>query len=243
MVIAVCGKPGSGKTLFATHMLKKAFRRENGVLSREFGKGKFYNNVYSNYPVNLHKNIYSNKVNLLDFKEFHKWKMDSVIVLDEIQAYFDSIEFKKIPKNIAMNMQFHRHFGIDTIYFLSQDPSRIPKVFRVLAQEWYQIKYHVKIPFIGVAFFRYTIWNREEDYNFPSNLSRRERLNATYDYKNKWLFFRYKKVYKSYETKYMKSLVEDKNIFNNGVYVENELSLNDILTNFPQVGDNYNINN
>lgn len=240
MVIAVCGKPGSGKTLFATYMIKKAFNKENSFFDRKLSKKpKFYNNVYSNYPVNLCKNIYSNKVNLLDFEKFHKWKMDSVIVLDEIQAYFDSIEFKKIPKNISMNLQFHRHFGIDTIYFLSQDPSRIPKVFRVLAQEWYQIKYHFKIPLLGIAFFKYTIWNREEDYNMPSNLTRFERKNVAYDYKNKIKFFRYKKIYKSYDTKYLKSLVDNKDIFSSGSYCQNYLTQNEILENFPLVNDNY----
>lgn len=242
MVIAVCGKPGSGKTLFATYMLRKSFKKENKFLSFKYKKKEIYNNVYSNFPVLLYKDIYSNKVNLLDFKEFHQWKMDSTIVLDEVQAYFDSIEFKKIPKNIAMNMQFHRHFGIDTIYFLSQDPSRIPKVFRVLAQEWYQIKKHIKIPFLGIAIFRYVIWNREEDYNMPSNLNRKQRDMSNYDYQKKWKFFRYKKVYNSYDTKYLRVLVDDKPIFNRDKYSEKALSKDDILTNFPQVGDNYNIN-
>lgn len=242
MVICVCGKPGSGKTLFTTYLLKKKFKKENNFIIRHFKKNKIFNNCFSNYPVLLSKNIYSNKVNLLDFNCFNSWLMDSDIVLDEIQAYFDSTEYKSIPKSIAMNFQFHRHFGIHNIYCVSQDPSRIPKVFRILAQEYYQIKKHIRIPIFGIAIFSYVIWNREEDYNNPTNLTREQKKNINYEYKKRIKIFRYRKIYKSYDTKYLKTLVEDKPIFYNGSYNDKLLSVNDINYNFPSINNvNYKI--
>lgn len=242
MVIAVCGKPGSGKTLFTTYILKKKFNKENSFFTRYFNQKNIFNNCYSNYPVNLFKDFYSNKVNLLDFTSFNSWNMDSDIVIDEIQSYFDSTDYKSIPKSIAMNFQFHRHFGIHNIYLVSQDPSRIPKYFRILAQEYYQIKKHFRIPILGLAFFSYVIWNREEDYNSPTHLTSEQKKHITYDYKKKLLLFRYKRVYKSYDTKYLKTLISNKSIFNKGTYSDKVLSLDDIVTNFPSVNSNYSFN-
>lgn len=238
MVIAVCGKPGSGKTLLTTYFLMKKFRKENNFFVRHFKKEHIFNNCYSNYPVKLDSKNYSNRVNLLDFKDFNKWLMDSDIVLDEIQAYFDSTEYKSIPKPIANNFQFHRHFGIHNIYCVSQDLSRIPKVFRVLAQEYYQIHKHFKIPIVGIAFFSYTIWYREEDYGNPHKLTRDQKKNLNYEFKNKFIMFRYKKVYKAYDTKYMKVLVKDKELFPTIQYSDNLLSLDEIYQNFPSVANN-----
>lgn len=242
MVIAVCGKPGSGKTLFCTYLLKKHFYKENNYFIRHFKKDKIFNNCFSNYPVNLYKDNYSNQVQLLDFKKFHKWKMDSNIVIDEVQAYFDSMDYKLIPRPIAINFQFHRHFGIDNIYIVSQDPSRIPKYFRILAQEYYQIKKHFIIPFLGIAIFKYTIWNREEDYNLPSKLNREQKKFIAYDYKNKIKFFRYKKIYKSYDTKYLRALVDNQDYLDKNTYQDLNLTKEEILTNFPAINNNYDLN-
>lgn len=239
MVIAVCGKPGSGKTLLTSYFLKKKFYKENNFIVRHFKKNKVFNNCFSNYPVRLYKNHFSNKVNLLDFNSFNKWYMDSDIVLDEIQAYFDSTEYKSIPKAIANNFQFHRHFGIHNIYIVSQDLSRIPKVFRVLAQEYYQINRHFKIPFFGIAFFDYTIWYREDDYGKPVRLNREQRKNINYEFKRKFILFRYKRIYKSYDTKYLKSLIEDSDYFDSKEYSSLFLSKNEIRENFPSVNENY----
>lgn len=237
MVIAVCGKPGTGKTLFTTYILKKQFKQENNFIIRNFKKDKIFNNCFANYPVQLDKNNISKSIGLLDLNDIHDWLMDSVIVFDEIQAYFDSLDYKKIPRTIARNFQFHRHFGIKDIYIVSQDPSRIPKVFRVLAQEWYQIKSHIKIPLIGIAFFKVIIWNREEDYNQPCNLTRKQKQTINYDYKKKYIFFKYKKVYKSYNTKYMNALSKGRPIFDKGSYNSLFLTQEEIINNFPSINN------
>jgi len=239
MVICVCGKPGTGKTLFTTYLLKKKFYKENNIFKRSFSKKPFFNNCFSNYPIRLYKDNYSNKVSLLDFNYFSQWLMDSDIVIDEVQAYFDSTEHKSIPKTIPNNFQFHRHFGINNIYIVSQDPSRIPKYFRILAQEYFQIKKFVIIPFTGIAIFFYTIWNREEDYGMPSKLNREQKKHIAYEYRNKIRLFRYKRIFKSYDTKYLKYLVKDLKIYNKGTYIDLPMDREDILSNFPSIKNNF----
>ena len=159
-VIAVCGLPGSGKSLFTTYLARKHYRRLNRF---KFGKHK-KNYVYSNYPISLDKGIYSHRISLYDFNTYYKWNVHSCVVLDEIQLYFDSLEFKDFPKVIRNNFQLHRHFGIDNIYIVSQHPSRIVKQLRVLACEFYDVIRMVKIPFTPFAFFRYNIYYNFEDF-------------------------------------------------------------------------------
>ena len=50
--------------------------------------------------------------------------------------------------------------------------------------------------------------------------------------------FIYKKVYKAYDTKYMKVLVKDKELFPTIQYSDNLLSLDEIYQNFPSVANN-----
>ena len=76
----------------------------------------------------------------------------------------------------------------------------------------------------------------------PSNLNRKQRQLAPYDYKKKWTFFRYKKVYKSYDTKYLRALVDDKPFINKGNYNSLTLNKDDIVTNFPAINENYDLN-
>lgn len=235
MVIAVCGKPGSGKTLFTTYLLKKKFKQENNIFVRLFKKQQIFNNCFSNYPIELYKNVYSNKISLLDLTEFHKWKMDSDIVFDEVQAYFDSTEYKSIPKTIANNFQFHRHFGIHNIYIVSQDLSRIPKVLRILAEEYIQIKKFVRIPFLRIAIFNYVVWFREEDYGKCVDLTREQKKHIDYEYKKKILFFRYPKVFKSYDTKYLKALVEDSEYLHSLEFDSLYYKKSDVVSAFPRI--------
>ena len=124
-VIAVCGLPGSGKSLFITNLMLKHYRSENGILKRLFFKKKLNNNIYSNFPIKLAKNTFSNAISLNDLDKYMRYPMDSDLVFDEFQLYFDSLDFKNFPKVVRANFQLHRHFGINNIYILSQHPSRI----------------------------------------------------------------------------------------------------------------------
>ncbi len=226
-VIYIGGVPGTGKTLFATYLMMKKFRKENIFFKRWFSK-KLYLNVFSNYPINLYRDYYSYNISLDDFNVFNKHVPDCDIVLDEFQSYYDSLDYKNFPRKISKNFQFHRHFGIHDIYVISQHPSRIVKQARILINEFYQITRFVKLPF-GIGFLRYNIYYNFEDYGKSVNVKKED---VAYDFKKKFKFFRYRKVFKAYNTKYMRALVDDKPFIRTEQYDSKDLSLALIKKNF-----------
>ncbi len=229
-VIAVCGLPGSGKTLFCTYLAKKHYKQDNGIKNLFRKKeNRNVNNIFSNYPIRLKKGVYSNQVSLFDLARYNKYYMDSDFIFDEFQMYFDSLDFKNFPKILRTTFQAHRHFGINNIFIISQHPSRIVKQARVLVSEFYEIVRFFKIPFIGVAMYRYNIYYNDEDYGKPVNVKKNE---VTYRFKKKIKFFRYKRIFKSYDTKYMKKLVEDEDYLSKVRFSSLDMDRTDIVDNF-----------
>lgn len=259
-VIFIGGVPGSGKTLFATYLAKKKFKREN-----IFKKVKI-NNIFSNYPIQLSnyfskrkkykkqvvraydangnlqrkvnyidRNIYSRKASIFDFNIYRQHLPDSVYIFDEFHAVCDSLDYKNFPRKIQKTFQFHRHFGIKDIYVICQHPSRLVKQVRVLCDEFYKIKKFIKIPFLGICLFKYSIYYNFEDYGKSTKVKKED---CIYDFENKIRIFKYKKVFNSYDTKYMKALVEDKEYFESIPYSCLNLSLDDIKNNFDMINNN-----
>ena len=224
-VIAVCGLPGSGKSLFITNMMLKHFRCENGILRRNVLKDKINNNIFSNFPIKLYKKIYSNSVSLYDLNKYRKYPMDSDLVFDEFQLYVDSLEYKNFPKVVRANFQLHRHFGINNIYILSQHPSRIVKQARVLICEFYEIVKFVKIPIVGIGFFRYNIFYNYEDFGKPTNV---KKTDVNYKFKKRVMFFRYRKTFKAYNTKFMRSLVDNELLIDKIPFIDKDMSKEEI---------------
>jgi hypothetical protein len=225
-VIAICGLPGSGKTLFGTYLARRSFSKHN-----HFKKVKV-NNVFSNYPIVLNNsktNTFSNIINLYDFNYWHKWYYHSSIFLDEIQLYFDSLEFKDFPKTIRNNFQLHRHFGIDDIYIISQHPSRIVKQLRVLVCEFYDITNFIKIPFTPFAFLRYNIYYNADDFGKSVHV---KKTDVPYKFSKKFVIFNYKAIYKSYDTCYMYSKVKDTPLIEKHSYNSKVMSIQDIQDTF-----------
>ena len=227
-VIAICGVPGSGKTLLMTYLAKKKFSSENGLFKRLFEKTR-YLNIYSNYPIKLDDKRYSFKLGLEDLNKFQKWPPDCDLIYDEFQCYFDSLDYKNFPKKVRTNLQFHRHYGINNIYILSQHPSRIVKQARVLINEFYDVVKFIKIPIIGIAILRFNIYYNYEDFGKSVNVKKED---VIYKFKRKIKLFRYKKVFKSYNTKYMRVLVDNKPYVPSNQFNNVDLSLEDIVSNF-----------
>ncbi len=233
-VIFIGGVPGTGKTLFCTYLAKKKFKKEN-----RFRRKVKINNVFTNFPVRLtnykikkknkDKNVYSRCVSINDFKVFKKHIPDSIYVFDEFHSVIDSLDYKNFPREISKTFQFHRHFGIKDIYVVCQHPSRLVKQVRVLCDEFYKIKKFFKIPLIGVCLFRYDVYYNFDDYG-KSTKCKKEEVN--YDFSCKFKFFRYKKIFNSYDTKYMNKLVETEPYFESDSYSSLSLSLEDIKNNF-----------
>lgn len=251
-VISIGGVPGSGKTLFATYLMKKKFKKENRFIIRR----EKINNVFTNYPIKLSNlkirkkkvkvidkftgkivkdcylvdhNVYSRSCSLLDFATWHKFIPDSVYVLDEFHTLFDSLDYKNFPKAISKVFQFHRHLGIKDIYVIAQHPSRIVKQVRILIDEFYKIKKFIKIPFLGIAFVKYSVYYNFDDYGKSTKVKKDE---VNYDFENHIKIFRYKKVFKSYDTKYMSALVKDKDFYETKPYAALNLTQEDIYHNF-----------
>ena len=237
MVIALSGIPGSGKNVRATYLAKKHFKHQNNIIRKLIRKIKhepiLINNVYTTYPILLKKypkkskkqNIYSNKVTIYDLIPDNRFEKHACIIIDEAQAFYDSEEHKIFPKEIATFNQFHRHFDIDNIYYISQHPSRLLKKLCVLASEFDKVKTFINIPFINIGFMYIVVYYERDDYgkyNHPKKEAK------TYDVKNRFCIFRTKPVFKSYDSKYLRVLNEDKPLYNKGEFESLTLSEEDI---------------
>lgn len=224
-VTAVCGLPGSGKSLFTTYLMVKHYKKINRFKSKK----KKVNCIYSNFPVKLDKNHYSKPIGLFDINLQHSWEPGSVIGIDEVQLYFDSLEFKEFPKSIRNAFQLHRHFGIKDIYVNSQHPSRIVKQLRVLISQFYDVVGFIKIPFTPFAIFRYNIYYNADDFGKSVNV---KKSDVSYKFTKKILIINYKKVYKAYDTIYMNNLVSDKPKFDSSEFISKLMSKDDIDNTF-----------
>lgn len=233
MITCVNGIPGSGKNVLVTKICLHHYKKTNNSIRRLIRKIKkepiWINNVYSTYPILLKKTkrekIYSNIVTIYDLVPSNRFLNHAVIVIDETQAFYDSEDHKEFPKEIAIFNQFHRHFGIDDIYYVSQHPSRIMKKLRILACEFDKIKRFICIPFIHLAFMhivRYFEFDDYGKYNHPKKEAK------TYDVKNKYMLFFAGKVFKAYDSKYLKVLNIDKPLYNRGMFKKIDLSEKEI---------------
>lgn len=238
MITCINGIPGSGKNVRATYLGKKAFKKNNNVIKKFIRYLKhepvIVNNVYSTYPILLKKyyrkskdNIYSNVVTLFDLVPNNRFVKHATIICDETQAFYDSEEHKEFPKDIATFNQFHRHFDVDDIYYITQHPSRLMKKLRILCSEFDKIKTFINIPFINIGFMHIVRYFEFDDYGKYHHPKKEAK---TYDVKNKYCIFLSKKVFKSYDSKYLKVLNNDKPLYHRGRF--NNLNLTSKQINY-----------
>jgi len=192
----------------------------------------YINNIYTNYPILLNKkhDIYSRIVSVDDLDGSHSFLFNAVIIIDELQASYDSDEHKIFPKRIATFNQFHRHFGISDIYYISQHPSRIVKKLRNISCEFIKIQSFRIIPIIKLAFMTTTSYYEEEDYGKWHHPVKEMK---TYDVDNHIHFFFVNKVFKSYNSTYLAPLNENKPLLNKGTFSKLEVTkeqLNKVFT-------------
>ena len=237
MVTCISGIPGSGKNVRATYLAKKHFKKENSpirkLIRKLFHKEVIVNNVYTTYPILLKKyskrskkkNIYSNKVTIFDLVPDNRFKKNALIIIDETQAFYDSEEYKNFPKEIAVFNQFHRHFDIADIYYISQHPSRIMKKLCILASEFDKIKTFINIPFINIGFMHIVCYFERDDYGKYHHPKKEAK---TYDVKNHYKLFLTRPVFKSYDSKYLRVLNMDKSLYDKGEFDTLSLSESDI---------------
>ena len=199
-VISINGLPGKGKTLLSTHLAIKHFKNQNKffpkIIRKLQRKEVIYNSVYSNFPICLdkRKKIYSNRVSVYDLMNQNSFLPDSLIIIDEIQLFYDSDEYKTFPRIIANFNQAHRHFGIKDIVYISQHPSRVVKKLRNVVSEYYRIKTLCRIPILSIGFISARVTYEFEDYEL--SFTKDSELRKMKDIKSKIFFvnFRYKKT-------------------------------------------------
>ncbi len=226
-VISINGLPGKGKTLTSVYLAKQHFKKQNKlfirILRKLRRKPEYYNSVYSNFPIllNKRKKIYSNKLSIYDLNNNYSFLLDSILIIDEIQLFYDSDEYKTFPRRIANFNQAHRHFGIKDIYYISQHPSRIVKKLRNVMCEYYRIKKVFRIPILNIGFITARVTYEFEDYD--QAFTRDKELKKMRDIKGKIFFVNFKKLYKSYNTCYLAPLNSDKPLLDIGNYDNLEL--------------------
>lgn len=222
-VIGLHGIPGCGKTLSASAICLKQFKKDNSLLKRFIRYIKkepiYVNKVYTNYPILLDKKhkIYSNVITIYDLDNRYSFLYDSIIVIDEVQAFFDSHkDFRSFPEEIATFFQFHRHFGIKDIYLLSQHPRRIVTYLRDVISQYHRIKTFFKLPIIHIGLVCYKLCYEFEDYS--ASFTRDKEIKKLLQIKTKFYLFNYKKVFKSFDSRYLKVFNEDKILCPLGTY-------------------------
>uniref|UniRef100_A0AAU8B9Q0 ZOT protein n=1 Tax=Dulem virus 59 TaxID=3145770 RepID=A0AAU8B9Q0_9VIRU len=235
MISCISGLPGKGKNVYATYIAKKHFKRENSLFKQFIRRLKheelYVNNVYTTYPIilNKRKKIYSNLVTLNDLNNKYRFKKNALIIIDEVQSFYDSDEFKDFPKSIAVFNQFHRHFDIKDIYYISQHPSRIVKKLRNVSCKFVKIRKFLIIPILNIGIMYITNYYEFDDYGKWHHPSKEMK---TYDVDNHFVIFRVSSIFKSYYSKYLSVLNKDKPLYSKGEFKSSVLTQEEIKSIF-----------
>lgn len=264
-VIILTGRPGKGKTLTMVETARQHFVELNPPLKiwwlEKIRKKEwvYILNQYSDFPIIFKQerkdgkrykyydergNIKENHIltsipfRIYDLTLDKKFQEDADFYIDEIQAKYDSMEYKDFPDAIAHFCQSHRHFGNGDIMIASQSQSRIIKRILVLAEEYHKILEFKKL-FNWIAWTNIRItW--ELANNIETNQINDEKIEV--EYKSQIFFI--KRIAKMYDSKYLKTLVEEEKPYKIGQYDGKNMTKNEILhTFFPTDGEKENIKN
>lgn len=179
-IICYSGLPGTGKTASATLKAVKHYQTENSILFKFitllkrdpkliFKKEAYnlsFNTVYSNFPILLDnkKNIFSNIIKPSDLEMKYQLPDNSLIILDEVQRYYDSREFKTFPKDLGVFFQHHRHGSIKDIILVTQHPRRLDNKMRDLVEIFRKYRLFIKLPLLPIILCTYSNYYEFEDY-------------------------------------------------------------------------------
>ena len=194
------------------------------VLFKKPKKGKKYYYYDEKGDVIGSDFIMSLRVRIFDLILTNRFPEGASFFFDEIQAKYDSMEYKDFPDSIAHYCQAHRHFTQD-IYCSSQSQSRIIKRILVLSEEYWNVQSFKK--FFGIAWVNIRCaW--EMSANLESNVINEDFVDVDYFR----YFFRLKKVGTMYDSKYLRYLQKDSVPYKSVMYSSLELTREDILKTF-----------
>lgn len=137
MIVAIFGKPGSGKSTAAAAFIQKNKKKKEKYYKR-LEKSKFYKwcNNHTNWFTKGLLNIFFSKkfydviyatdptfqdVVLIDYDNLGKWRptWNSCLILEEAGVYLSNRDYKKLTKESKRLAAMHRHNGCD-ILLISQ---------------------------------------------------------------------------------------------------------------------------
>jgi hypothetical protein len=252
MVITITGRPGKGKTLNMVYEAIKDFKKDNSFIKR-FWITKILRkeylwkvNEYSNFPIILKppkKNkkykiedfwtkeiievdkIGAYEIRLFDMRIKYNFNEHARFRIDEIQAMYDSMEYKDFPDCIAHFFQAHRHLDYDVIMTNSQSLSRIIKRVLVVTEEYWNIQTFHK--FLGWVFVTYKLtW----DLSAGNETKIVNDVIAEIEYSSR--LFRCNKVFKAYNDKYLAGMKEKGIPYKNVMWKDLVMNYDTIMNTF-----------
>lgn len=163
MITVIFGKPGAGKSAYATYLMKTLYEehkneiwkyscREIEKLNREYGRNFSLPTqapIFANFDVSLHLG-YKWYFEPYFFSPYYfglaNEKMEtqylppgSKVFIDEAQRFFNSRKSMTFPDWLSEAIEKHRHFGLD-LYLIVQRPMLIDPNCRELVGRFVEIK-------------------------------------------------------------------------------------------------------
>lgn len=132
MISMLMGLPGSGKSLILSYI---AYRAVHGKSINFHGfyisSHKHYDYIFTNFPA---EGCFKLDFDRLGFDNYH----DALMLIDEVQLFADSRNFKNFGDNLKYFFSMHRHFKLD-IVICSQSHSAVDARIRSLLHRLYYL--------------------------------------------------------------------------------------------------------
>ncbi len=137
MITLVTGVPGSGKTYFCVHTIKKKCLQESDIFFRVRDDTILITNIRLRLDDNNNYILIENWEDWFQFfnvnfwqQNLHWWSGKRIwIIMDECQRFF---MLAKDNADVYFYLQYHRHFGTHTILLATQTAKSIPgKVYEL----------------------------------------------------------------------------------------------------------------
>ena len=133
MISGIIGLPSSGKSLVLSYIAYRAIKGKSinfhGFNCTHFDKQ--YQRVYTNFPF---EGAYQLDFDVLGYADYN----NCLILVDELQMFADSRNFKNFGDNLKFFFSQHRKFRVDFLY-ATQSPDTVDKRIRSLTDKLYYI--------------------------------------------------------------------------------------------------------
>jgi hypothetical protein len=163
MITLIFGVPGSGKTYWMVHTIKRKALTESDIFFRVRDDTILITNIKLRLDDNTNYIFVENWEDWFQFFSVNFWNRNLswwqgkriFIVMDECQRFF---MLAKDNPEVWFYLQYHRHFGTHTLIFATQTPKSIPaKLYEICEYVIEAVPKSVNI--FSLAGFRYRVLN------------------------------------------------------------------------------------